>query len=202
MSLFGIGEAIQAVNNQIMQDKGFLYNAWADRTAYRRNLSAMRQQNAMNVYNAQHAHQWEVEDLRKAGLNPILSASGGSGVSVPAASPAGAHATPGPAGSPTDFAGMFQRGAAAKLLSEQQKSEVEKQKMYQEQAKVYKATAAKEEEQAWSLAYNNVPSRILADYYMTHEGTLMLHNKVRKQGFSSLGPLIDFGNAAMNLFGK
>lgn len=34
----------------------------------------------------QNAHQWEVEDLRKSGLNPILSA-GGSGASGSAAAP-------------------------------------------------------------------------------------------------------------------
>ena len=32
------------------------------------------------VFMAQNAHQWEVEDLKKAGLNPILSA-GGTGAS-------------------------------------------------------------------------------------------------------------------------
>ena len=35
---------------------------------------------------AQNAHQWEVEDLKKAGLNPILSANGGAvtgGISAP-----------------------------------------------------------------------------------------------------------------------
>lgn len=33
-------------------------------------------------YNMQHAHQWEVDDLRKAGLNPILSGLGGGGATA------------------------------------------------------------------------------------------------------------------------
>jgi hypothetical protein len=32
---------------------------------------------------AQFAHQWEVADLRAAGLNPILSATGGNGANLP-----------------------------------------------------------------------------------------------------------------------
>ena len=40
----------------------------------------MRIQNDYNVYNYQHQHQWRVGDLRNAGLNPILSASGGTAV--------------------------------------------------------------------------------------------------------------------------
>ena len=31
---------------------------------------------------ARNAHQYEIEDLRKAGLNPILSATGGSGAAL------------------------------------------------------------------------------------------------------------------------
>lgn len=41
---------------------------------YSSNKAYTRQKEMMK-----HAHQWEVEDLRKAGLNPILSGTGGSG---------------------------------------------------------------------------------------------------------------------------
>ena len=42
--------------------------------------------NQQNVTNFQNRHQWEVEDLKKAGLNPVLSANnGGSVASAPMA---------------------------------------------------------------------------------------------------------------------
>lgn len=45
---------------------------------YQANQAWKRQKTA-----AQSAHQWEVADLRAAGLNPILSATGGNGANLP-----------------------------------------------------------------------------------------------------------------------
>lgn len=53
----------------------------------------MQIQNDYNVYNFQHQNQWRVGDLREAGLNPVLSATGGTAVapvSNPGVSSAGA----------------------------------------------------------------------------------------------------------------
>lgn len=54
--------------------------------------AGLNQYNASKAYrnsvrSAKHSHQWEVADLQKAGLNPILSANNGSsGVNAPMAS--------------------------------------------------------------------------------------------------------------------
>lgn len=48
-----------------------------------------RIQNEYNVYNYQHQNQWRVDDLRAAGLNPILSATSGTSVAPASAGAVG-----------------------------------------------------------------------------------------------------------------
>lgn len=52
------------------------------------NSSNAAQANAWNVENYKHRYQWAVEDMRSAGLNPILAATNGIGGSISGASAA------------------------------------------------------------------------------------------------------------------
>lgn len=50
------------------------------------NEEAIRLQNELNVENYKHRYQWAVDDMRSAGLNPILAATNGIGGSIAGAS--------------------------------------------------------------------------------------------------------------------
>ena len=52
------------------------------------NSANAAQANAWNVENYKHRYQWAVEDMREAGLNPILAATNGIGGSIAGASAA------------------------------------------------------------------------------------------------------------------
>ena len=52
------------------------------------NSANAAQANAWNVENYKHRYQWAVEDMRQAGLNPILAATNGIGGSISGASAA------------------------------------------------------------------------------------------------------------------
>lgn len=72
-------------------------SAFGQRSANKKNLAIARENRAWQERMSSTAHQREVKDLRKAGLNPILSAMGGSGSSTPAGNTATMQDELGPA---------------------------------------------------------------------------------------------------------
>lgn len=71
MTLFGsvLGQVGSFVGNKAID---LLFSNYQANKAWRRQQFA-----------SQNAHQWEVADLKAAGLNPILSATGGNGANLP-----------------------------------------------------------------------------------------------------------------------
>lgn len=93
-----------------------------------------------------NAHQWEVQDLRKAGLNPILSATGGNG--------AGSFTAPSADTPDLDLASAAQAKESLKLQNESIKNQNE---VFKSQIKVNKELETKtfyEGLKSWSEKLN------------------------------------------------
>lgn len=96
----GNNTALQAIFGTYDRFDSWQNNKWAkgnQAASAKRNLLMMQAQMDWEKKKMQNAHQWEVEDLHKAGLNPILSA-GGQGA-VGSGAPSGGNAAGGSAGS-------------------------------------------------------------------------------------------------------
>lgn len=98
---------------------------------YERQKQLMWQQHQYQTHDFRHRYQWTVNDMRNAGLNPILAATNGIGGSLNGVSAGSAAMAPTP-----DFAGAlssaFQTSSQkdiAKMVNEIQKGELELKKL-------------------------------------------------------------------------
>lgn len=129
---------------------------------------------AANIYNAekawkhqkeyaQNAHQWEVQDLKKAGLNPILSA-GGSGAPMTSA--------PVP-----NVENPFSEWSATKLAKKQADADISNK---QSQTDANTATAKQANAMADSIAQQTGQEKQLFEYRKTEA---MWNSKTAEQNF-------------------
>lgn len=89
------------------------------------NSAASAQQNAWNVENYKHRYQWAMEDMRNAGLNPILAATNGIGGSIAGAS-AASIGMPDVAGNISSARGVSASSRQAKVAENLSTSQIEK----------------------------------------------------------------------------
>lgn len=110
--------------------------------SYKKQIALMQMQRQWELENYQNAHQWEMQDLAKAGINPALTAFNGTGISSPSIS------APTPAmAEPTKFGdiGTQAMGTIATLRQLETQEEMAKAQAERDKAQAMKTT----EESNW-----------------------------------------------------
>jgi len=74
-----IGSIVSGLAGAGASIAGSAINAKSQKETNEQNIEMQKQINAQSQYNAEHAHQIEMQDLANAGLNPVLTATGGNG---------------------------------------------------------------------------------------------------------------------------
>lgn len=141
----------------------------------------------------QNRYQWAVDDLRKAGLNPILAATGG-GVSVSG----GGSGTQVPAGT---LGSALSKSSAASLAREQIKTQEKQQELLWNQsvqafnnAQYLGALKDQAKEQTRSIGMANEVMKEQVDYMREHPNARDFGNF-----FQLINPFNAFGNSARAL---
>lgn len=101
-------------------------------------LEQMAQSNAYQKEFAQNAHQWEIQDLKAAGLNPILSADGSGAIASGGQTGAGAS-NQAPI-SPLDFISTI--ATAKQMMTQSHLNEAQQLKTLTENGLLPRSTAA------------------------------------------------------------
>lgn len=95
---------------------GGLFGKSSARDQFERQKDLMELQHKYQVEDFQHRYQWSTQDMRAAGLNPILAATQGIGGNISGVSAGNAAMAPTP-----DFAGAINSGLARDLVKSEMK---------------------------------------------------------------------------------
>lgn len=152
---------------------------------YQANKAWSRQKQA-----AQSAHQWEVADLRAAGLNPILSATGGNGANLPSVAVAQNASSEAP-----NILGMM---ATAQGI----RNQIQQEKVMKAQEDLLKYQAYRENDAATLLraqtaqinTNNYIPSvfnaRVMNDPKLRDQMTNMYQTELYKNALGQFGQML------------